>query len=203
MGAVSHTFPVVLIVASRGGPDAISCVLKSFPKEFGAAIVIVQHRSELPGHVWADMLSRNTPLPVKQIAHGDPVKAGVMYLAPATAHVRITPHGFFQLSEGTRIRGVLSSADPLFESAGRCLGTRAIAVVLTGWGRDATDGVQAVKTGGGIIIAQDEQSSRDFGMPGSAIATGTVDYVRSIDDIGPLIQQLVEGRQVPAVTSSA
>jgi two-component system, chemotaxis family, protein-glutamate methylesterase/glutaminase len=108
---------------------------------------------------------------------------------------------FFKLSDGIRIRGVRSSANPLFESAARHLGRRAIAVVLTGYGRDATDGVQAVKSGGGIVIAQDEQSSRDFGTPGSAIATGTVDYVRSIGDIGPLIQQLVEDRKVPAITS--
>jgi two-component system chemotaxis response regulator CheB len=115
--------------------------------------------------------------------------------------VSISPEGFFTLSDGTRIRGVRSSANPLFESAGRNLGTRAIAVVLTGYGRDATDGVQAVKAGGGIVIAQDEDSSRDFGMPGSAIATGAVKYVRSIDDIGPLVRELVEEWRFPAFTS--
>jgi two-component system chemotaxis response regulator CheB len=78
---------------------------------------------------------------------------------------------------------VLSCANPLFESARRNLGRRAIAVVLTGYGRDATDGVQAVKEGGGVVIAQDEESSRDFGMPGSAIETGAVDYVRPLEKL--------------------
>jgi two-component system, chemotaxis family, protein-glutamate methylesterase/glutaminase len=195
----SKTFPIVMIVASRGGHEAISEVLRSLPDQLAAAVVVVQHRAELPGSAWADMLARNTGLPVKQITPGDVIEPGVLYLAPATSHIRFAQDGFFHTSDGTRIRGVLSSANPLFESAGQYLGKRAIAVVLTGWGRDGTDGVQAVKGGGGVVIAQDEQSSRDFGMPGSAIATGKVDYVRSIADIGPLILQLVAASQVPAV----
>ena len=188
-------------MASRGGRDAISLVLKSLPQDFPGCVVVVQHRAELPGHAWVDIVRRITCLPVKEVGRGEVLKPGVVYLAPATSHVSIESGGFFKLSDGTRIRGVLSSANPLFESAGRCLGRRAIAVVLTGYGRDATDGVQAVKAGGGIVIAQDEPSSRDFGMPGSAIATGTVDYVRSIDDIGFLILELVGHGQVPTTTS--
>ena len=73
--------------------------------------------------------------------------------------------------------------------------------VLTGWGRDGTDGVQAVKQGGGVVIAQDAPSSRDFGMPGSAIATGAVDYVRPIADIGPLVRELVDQQQPATIAS--
>lgn len=195
------SFPVVVMVASRGGVFATSRVLKSFPENFGAAVVIVQHRAEVPGHAWKDMTARATRLPVKDIEPGASLKPGVVYLAPATLHVSISPQGYFKLSDGTRIRGVRSSANPLFESAGKYLGPRAIAVVLTGYGRDATDGVQAVRAGGGVVIAQDEPTSRDFGMPGSAIQSGAVDYVRAIDDIGPLVLELVEQRQVPAATS--
>jgi two-component system chemotaxis response regulator CheB len=115
--------------------------------------------------------------------------------------VRIAPEGFFKVSDGTRIRGVLSSANPLFESAGTNLGPRTIAVVLTGYGRDGTDGVQAVKAGGGIVIAQDEATSRDFGMQGSVIATGAVDFVRPLADIGPLVRDLVEQRHAASTAS--
>jgi two-component system chemotaxis response regulator CheB len=200
MQAPSSSCPVVLIVASRGGPDAVARVLSELPVDFRAAVVLVQHRAELPGHAWADMLRRLTLLPVHEIRRGEALNPGVVYLAPATSHVSIEPGGFFKLSDGTRIRGVLSSANPLFESARRNLGRRAIAVVLTGYGRDATDGVQAVKEGGGVVIAQDEESSRDFGMPGSAIETGAVDYVRPLEEIGPLIRDLVEQRQDEAAT---
>ena len=189
-------FPVVLIVASRGGLAAISRVLASFPKDFPAAVVIVQHRAELPGLAWEHIVERMTPMRVRGIVPGEHLEPGIVYVAPATTHVSISPQGYLKVTDGERIRGVLSSANPLFESAGAHLGRRTIAVVLTGWGRDATDGVQAVKHGGGIVIAQDERSSVDFGMPGSAIATGTVDYVRSIEDIGPLIVDLVNQHSV-------
>ena len=200
MQGESKAFPVVLMAASRGGHRAISRVLESLPPDFGAAVVIVQHRAELPGRAWRDMVSRVTCLPVKDAVRGESLRPGVVYLAPATSHLSITPDVIFKISNGTRIRGVLGSANPLFESAGHELGSRAIAVVLTGYGHDATDGVQAVKAGGGVIIAQDEASSLDFGMPGSAIRTGAVDYVRPLGEIGPLILELVQQQQTPAVT---
>jgi two-component system, chemotaxis family, protein-glutamate methylesterase/glutaminase len=199
----TSSFPVVLIVASRGGRDAVARVFKSLPVDFRAAVVLVQHRAELPGRAWADMLRSLTPLPVKEIERGDALKPGVVYLAPATRHVSIEAGGLFKLADGARICGVLSSANPLFESAGRTLGRRAVAVVLTGYGRDATDGVRAVKAGGGVVIAQDRESSRDFGMPGSAIATGAVDYVRPLEEIGPLVRELVEHRQEKVGSFSA
>lgn len=200
MQASTSPFPVVLIAASRGGRDAVARLFKSLPVDFRAAVVLVQHRAELPGRAWVDMLRRLTVLPVKEVQRGQTLEPGVVYLAPATSHVSIEAGGFFKLTDGTRIRGVLSSANPLFESAGRALGRRAIAVVLTGYGRDGTDGVQAVKSGGGIVIAQDQESSRDFGMPGSAAGTGAVDYVRPLEEIGPLVRQLVEQRQEKVAT---
>jgi two-component system chemotaxis response regulator CheB len=91
------------------------------------------------------------------------------------------------LADGRKIRGVLSSANPLFESAARALPSRVIAVVLTGYDRDGTDGVQAVKRSGGIVIAQDEATSESFGMPRSAIETGCVDRVLPLQEIGPAL----------------
>jgi two-component system chemotaxis response regulator CheB len=97
----------------------------------------------------------------------------------------------FGLSVGRRIRHVHSSANPLFESAAGVLGSRVIAVVLTGGGSDATDGVQAIKLRGGMVIAQDQATSQTFGMPGSAIATGAVDYILPLDQIAPALRAMV------------
>ena len=192
----------MLIVASRGGPKAVSDVLRSFPRDFKAAVVLVLHRAELPGGAWTDIVRRASPMQVEDVRRGERLRPGTVYLAPATQHARVTADGAFAISDGTRIRGVLSSANPLFESAGVTLGPRAIAVVLTGYGRDATDGVQAIRAGGGVVIAQDESTSRDFGMPSSAIGTGVVDLVLPIDQIGPRVVQLVEQRSVPTTPGS-
>lgn len=58
-----------------------------------------------------------------------------------------------------------------------------------------------MKAGGGVVIAQDKESSRDFGMPGSAIAIGAVDYVRRLGEIGPLVRELVEHQHEEAATA--
>jgi two-component system chemotaxis response regulator CheB len=89
---------------------------------------------------------------------------------------------------------VRASANPLFATAAKTCGVDVIAVVLTGYGRDATDGVQTVRVHGGLVIAQDEATSRDFGMPRSAIESSAVDVVLPLERIGPFISELVSRR---------
>jgi two-component system chemotaxis response regulator CheB len=118
------------------------------------------------------------------------MEPGTVYVAPADLHLVIESDGALGFSNGRRIRYLLSSANPLFESAAR-FGGRVIAAVLTGSGYDATDGVQAVRASGGVVIAQDEATSAVFGMPRSAIATGAVAHVLPLAAIGPAIASLV------------
>ena len=103
--------------------------------------------------------------------------------------------------DGRRIRHLLCSANPLFDSSAAILGSQAIAVVLTGSGMDATDGVQSIKAHGGTVIAQDEATSEHFGMPSAAIRTGAVDHVLPIGDIVPTLMRLVAERQAHAAPS--
>lgn len=81
---------------------------------------------------------------------------------------------------------------PRREYAADAFEGRLIAVVLTGLDSDGTDGVQSVKAHGGLVIAQDQATSLAFGMPGSAIATGCVDRVLPLGEIGPALRRLVE-----------
>jgi two-component system, chemotaxis family, protein-glutamate methylesterase/glutaminase len=102
----------------------------------------------------------------------------------------ITSEGRFVYSDGQRIGHVLSSINPLFISSAAAYGAAAIGVVLSGSGRDGTDGVLAIKAHGGIVIAQDEATAGFFGMPGSAVASEAVDYILPIQDIGPALVRL-------------
>ena len=111
----------------------------------------------------------------------------------------MSPNRRFELIDGRRIRHVFSSANPLFTTAADVLGP-VIGVVLTGMGRDGTDGVQAVKEAGGVVIAQDEATSEWFSMPRSAIATGAVDYVLPLDRIGAKLVELLD--RLPDLTST-
>ena len=184
------TFPVVLIGASAGGIRALRKLLSELPKDFPAPIVIVQHRSPSRTSELSAILGHSSTLPVVDAEVDDVMKAGYVYLARPDLHLAVRGGGQFVYSDGRPIRFVLSSVNPLFASAAALFGARTIAVVLTGSGADGTDGVQAVKTHGGTVIAQDRATSEHFGMPGSAIATGAVDYVLPLEEIAPALVRL-------------
>lgn len=182
---------VVVVAASADGIEAVSRVLGALPAGFPAAVLVVQHRSHRGGSVLARILARRTPLPVRDAVQGASLESGVVYLAPADQHLLVTPDRTLSFSDGRRIRHLLSSANPLFTSAALSIGPRLIAVVLTGSGFDATDGVQAVKAAGGVVIAQDPTTSKFPSMPASAVATGAVDLVLPLEEIGPALCRLV------------
>ncbi len=192
--ATSHPV-VVLMAASAGGLRALSQIFRELPRDFPAPIVAVLHRSVKHESLLTRVLQRVTRLHVQEAKAGEALNAGMVYLAKPNLHLTLTDAGTFNYVDGQRIKHVLSSANPLFISSATALGTRAIAVVLTGFGSDGTDGVQSIKASGGIVIAQDEQTSEAFGMPGAAIKTGAVDYVLPLEQIAPTLVRLVNERQ--------
>lgn len=193
-GAAAKAKPpceLVAFAASAGGLAAISEILSRLPADFPVPLVVVQHRGTAHPEMLSNILARMTPaLRVKTAEHGERLDAGTVYVSPPDSHLTILPDKTVHLHDGTRIKFVRSSANPLLESAAQSLDGRVVAVVLTGGGSDATDGVQAVKQRGGVVIAQDPAHAQVSGMPASAIASGAVDYVLRLEDIAPKLVQL-------------
>jgi len=185
---------VVVIGASMGGIEALSTILRDLPVDFPVPIVVVQHRPPRTDSWLVPILQRCTKMPVVEASEGDLLKAGVVYVARADQHATLTDAGRVAYHNGRRVHFLLSSATPLFESAAVIYGVGAIGVVLTGYGRNGTDGVQAIQRHGGIVIAQDKATSKQFGMPGSAIATGAVEYVLPLEDIAPALVRVAKAR---------
>ena len=142
----------------------------------------------------AEILARRTPLRVKEAEEGDRLEAGAVYVAPPNRHLLVRPGGDLTRSESAPVHFHRPSADLLFESVATSFGTRAIAVVLSGSGSDGAVGIRAIKSRGGMVLAQDEATSEFFGMPGAAAQTGSVDRVLALDEIGPALVTLVTGR---------
>jgi two-component system chemotaxis response regulator CheB len=189
-------FGMVAIASSAGGITALRKLLSTLPADYALPVAVVQHRSRHDPDLLPGVLKRASALPVRSVRPGEPVRRGTVYVAPPDAHLVVTPDQRFELADGKRICHVLSSANPLFTSAARALGP-VIGVVLTGKGRDATDGVRAIKAAGGTVIVQDEATSEWFGMPGSAIETGRVDYVLPLEQIGAKLVELLENGAKP------
>ena len=184
-------YDVIAVAASAGGVTALRRVLAPLPERFPAAIVVVQHLDPRHRSLLVDILSRRTALHVVQAEAGDILRPGTVYIAPPDRHLLIDPGRKISLSQSELVHFVRPSADLLFESVAATCRDRAIGVVLTGTGTDATMGVRAIKKMGGTVIAQDEETSEFFGMPGAAIKTGEVDFVLPLGEIPSALETLV------------
>jgi two-component system chemotaxis response regulator CheB len=186
-----HRYGLVVMAASAGGVEALGKVIRALPPDFPLPIAIVQHRTvERRESALARVLGLHAALKVAFAKENEVMQPGTVYIAPAHLHMKVRADRSLAFVDGHKIRHVRSSANPLFESAAEALPGRVIGVVLTGYDRDGTDGVQAVKKSGGIVIAQDEVSSRVFDMPHSAILTGSVDQVLPLDKIATELVRL-------------
>lgn len=182
---------IVVIASSAGGIEALATILQGLPKDFPAPIVVVQHRPPGRESHLVGILRRRTKLDVKDAIAGETLHAGTVYLARPDEHLTVTDDLCFEYTDGHRIHFLRSSANPLFESAAQCYGKNAIALVLTGMDSDGTDGVQAIRAHGGVVLVQDKTTAAHFDMPRSAIATGVVDHILPLEDIAPMLSRLV------------
>ena len=131
------------------------------------------------------------PFPVQDAKDGEPLRPGIVFLAPPDRHLKVGPGGILSLDHSEKVHFVRPSAEMLFRSAAESLKSRVIAVVLSGMGSDGESGVRIIKQMGGTVIAQDEETCEQFGMPQAAINTGAVDYVLPLGSITPALVGLV------------
>ena len=184
-------FEIVAIAASVGGLKAITKILTGLPSDFPAAIVVVQHLHPKHRSLMAEILERQTSLPVMQAKQEDSLSPGTVYIAPPDYHLLVNADGTLSLNQSKVQHFVRPSADMLFNSVANSYGERAIAVVLTGAGKDGITGVQTIHQQGGIVIAQDEKTSECFNMPNTAIQTGVVDFILPLPNIAAKLVSLV------------
>jgi len=187
----SVAFDIVALAASAGGLKALSQVLSALPEGFPATLVVVQHLDPRHRSLMAEILSRRTPLLVKQAEEGESLRPATVYIAPPNRHLLVNPDSTLSLSQSELVHFLRPSADLLFESVAASYRQRAIAVVLTGTGSDGAMGVQAIKKMGGTVIAQDETTAEFFGMPSAAIDSGSVDFVLPLNEIPMALVTLV------------
>ena len=186
-------FKLVAIAASAGGLNAISQVLSNLSSDFPAAIAIVQHLDPNHRSLMAEILRRRISLQIKQAEAGDMIRPGWIYIAPPNQHLVVKADDTFTLSESETVNYVRPAADVLFDSAATQYGKKAIAVVLTGTGKDGVKGVEAISQQGGTVIVQDRETSEFFGMPEAAIQTGVVDLILPLSKIASTLVELVRG----------
>jgi two-component system chemotaxis response regulator CheB len=180
----------VAIAASTGGPAALHAVLSRLPKDFAAPILVVQHMAKGFTAGFAEWLSSAAAVPVSIASEGEALESGRVYVAPDDRHLGVTASRKVALSLADPVGGFRPSATYLFREVARVYGTGALAVVLTGMGTDGLDGLADVRAGGGYVVAQDEDSSVVFGMPGAAVAAGLANEVLPLASIPQLLREV-------------
>jgi two-component system, chemotaxis family, protein-glutamate methylesterase/glutaminase len=181
---------LVVIGSSWGGLVALEKILSALPKDFEPAIAIAQHRSVDSGSgALSAMLGRHTALEVCEAGDKEPIEPGHVYIAPPDYHLYVE-QGAFALDVDDAVQYSRPSIDVLFDSAADVYGDRLAAVILTGANQDGAYGIKRVKRRGGLTIAQDPATAVKADMPAAAIATGAVDKVLSLDEIGPVLAGL-------------
>src|SRR4030095_10447997 len=164
------SFPIVGVGASAGGLEAFTELLKNLPLDTGMGFVLVQHLDPQHESALADLLSRATSMPVREVTNNLPVEANHVYVIPPNTKLGIA-HGVLKLQPREQSRTPARSIDSFFESLAQDQREHAIGVILSGTATDGTVGMEAVKAEGGITFAQDD-SARYDSMPRSAIAAG-------------------------------
>jgi two-component system chemotaxis response regulator CheB len=192
--ASSHDqrFPVVVLAASTGGPATVMRLAPGFTRDFPAAVILVQHMPAAFTTQYATQLSEFTGVRVKEAENNETLTSGTFYICPGGQHLRVMPTGRIQLDGSSgRINGYLPNIDITMESVAAFAGPLSIGVILTGMGNDGAAGARAIKSAGGMVLAQDEATSVIFGMPAEVIKAGVVSQVLGIDDIYPAIEKQV------------
>ncbi len=193
--STTDPFDIVAVASSAGGIHGLSVLLGALEPEFPVPVLVVQHLDPRHRTVIADVLSRRTKLPVKLAEAEERALPGTVYVAPPNRHLLIDSEGVLTLSSTELVHFVRPSADLLFESVAGAYGARAIACVLTGTGTDGAMGVDAVKSRGGTVIAQDPGTAEFKGMPEAAVATGAVDFTLPLEEIPGVISGLIETKR--------
>ena len=187
-------FPVVVLGASTGGPATVMRLAPGFTRDFPAAVFLVQHMPATFTTQYAAQLAEFTSIRVKEAENGESVQPGTLYICPGAQHLRVSPAGRIQLDAASgRINGYQPNIDVTMQTVAAYSGAMSIGVVLTGMGNDGANGAKAIKSAGGMVLAQDEATSVIFGMPAEAIKLAVVDQVLAIDDIYPAIEKRVIG----------
>ncbi len=180
---------IVVVGASAGGVEALGRLVTTLPPELPATLFVVLHVPSGTSSALPSILDRRGPLPAAHARHGEPIRHGRIYVAPPDSHLLIS-HDVVRLSRGPRENGHRPAIDPMFRSAARVHGPRAVGVVLSGALDDGTAGLLAIKAHGGTAIVQDPDEALYPSMPGSAINHVKVDHVAAVPAIATLLREL-------------
>ncbi|HEX8515415.1 MAG TPA: chemotaxis protein CheB [Bacteroidia bacterium] len=187
---------VVGIGASAGGLEAIHELFDNMPDDTGYCFVIVQHLSPDYKSLMPELLAKHSLMNIYEAEDGMPLRRNCIYVIPSKFTMTLE-NGHIRLTDKDRKGQPNNAIDIFLSSLAEEKGKDAIGIILSGTGSDGTNGIEAIKSHGGIVIVQDPISAKFDGMPNSAINTGFADMILSPDMIAGELLEFLHDEQTP------
>jgi two-component system chemotaxis response regulator CheB len=177
--AFHNRYDLVVIGVSTGGPQGLRMLIPRLAADFPVPVAIVLHMPIGYTEAYARRLDEASALTVVEAQEGEPVRPGVVFVAPAGRHLTFSR----DTAGAVRVRLDISpldtahrpSVDVLFQSAAEVFGDRVLGVVMTGMGDDGRQGAAWIKARGGTILTEAEESCVVYGMPRAVVEAGLSD----------------------------
>lgn len=182
---------ILAIGSSTGGPQALFRVLKDIGT-VDVPIVITQHMPATFTKILATHIQQQSDFEAHEGEDGMLVEAGKVYVAPGGKHMLFEKDGMnlkIKLDDGPAENFCKPAVDPMMRSLINIYGNRILCTILTGMGQDGLSGARMLVESGGRVIAQDEESSVVWGMPGAVAVDGICKAVLPLDNIGAWIKK--------------
>ena len=192
---VEHRSDVRLlaVAASTGGPSALATILAGVPASLPVPLLVAQHLDPEFARSLTAWLDSSTSLRVVLAEDGQRLEPSTAYVIPPERDAEVNESLVISLKAPADPHRLSSpSADRLFRSMATALGRRACGVVLTGMGRDGSQGLLAIRRAGGITFAQDAASSAVDGMPRAARDLRAAQAVLSLDEVASALVRVAE-----------
>jgi two-component system chemotaxis response regulator CheB len=180
------------IGVSTGGPNAMAEVFKDLNRTLPVPVFITQHMPAVFTTMFAERLGTISGLAVFEATDGQEVRAGEVYVAPGGFHMEVVRRGageMISLNQNPPENSCRPAVDVMFRSMVKVYGQDILGVILTGMGYDGLKGSEEIVKAGGEVIAQDEETSAVWGMPGAVAHAGLASVVVPLSNIASTILQ--------------
>ena len=180
----------LVIGGSAGSLDVILNLLAQLNNPLPIAIIIVVHRKSNSDSALTDLLTSRTKIPVREVEEKDVISAGHIYIAPADYHLLVEKDFSFSLDFSEKVNYSRPSIDVTFQSVAETYTRNTVCLLLSGANNDGTEGLQFVKSLGGVTAVQDPDSALVPFMPQHALSNMKVDYVLKSDEMADFVNRL-------------
>jgi two-component system chemotaxis response regulator CheB len=190
---IAYNYKAICVGISTGGPLSLQKFLPGISAKVTQPIFIVQHMPPMFTKSLAERLNSMCKHDVKEAEDDEIVKSGNIYIAPGGKHMTVYKKSFSELA--IRISDYPSntlhkpSVDVMMKSVADIYQDKTLSIIMTGMGRDGTEGIQKIKSLGGQCIAQNEESCVVYGMPKSVVDAGMADAVVPLEKIADLLNE--------------